>query len=214
MKLPQAVIDSIGEDAIYAKKIVFDLSFNNPFNDIPDTGWFTIPSLWCDYFNYMNGTSATTFEPKTNVSRAMFVTILSRTEGADVSSYTGTSFTDVAEGKWYSKYIEWAYKNDFSAGMGDGTFGTNLNVTRERLAVFLCNYTAKKGGNTSTTINLDKYTDKDKISSWAYDSMVWAVENGLISGKSETTLAPKDPASRAEIAVIVRNYVRTFQSID
>ena len=55
----------------------------------------------------MNGTSATTFEPNGNMTRAMFATVISRVAGAEVDNSAVSEFTDVESGKWYTGAIEW-----------------------------------------------------------------------------------------------------------
>ena len=52
-------------------------------------------------------------------SRAMFVTVLAKIDGADVSGYAGSSFDDVEAGKWYSQNVEWAYQNGYASGLDE-----------------------------------------------------------------------------------------------
>lgn len=187
-------------------------SYPSKFSDVTGTEWFGGAALWCDEHGYMNGLDATHFGPKNQVTRAQFVLILAKIAEVDLDAdeYSGTSFTDVPTGKWYSRAVEWAYKNGFSSGLGNGVFGVNSKVTREQLATFFATY-AKKALNVDTAPKdptvLDRFTDKDKISGWAKDAVGWAVEAGIISGTSETTVSPKAVATRAQIAVIVQGFV-------
>ena len=180
---------------------------SDPLKDIPDGKWYTTGVLYCYENGLMTGTGTDTFSPDGTFTRAMFVTVLSKIDKADTSTYTGTSFSDVKTGQWYSKPIEWAFKNGYTSGLGDGTFGVNNPVTREQLAVFLYNYTVKKGIKIKGAVSLSGYTDAGRVSSWAKNAVKWAVGNGLISGTSETTLSPGASATRAQIALIVKNYV-------
>ena len=78
--------------------------------------------------------------------------------------------------------------------------------TDEELAVFLYNYSQKKGYDVSELADISKYTDAGKISKWARTGIQWAIAAGMISGTTDTTLSPKDTATRAQVAVIIMNY--------
>ncbi|MBQ7161231.1 MAG: S-layer homology domain-containing protein [Clostridia bacterium] len=202
-----------GRDDVYSgfsDIISFGATFVNPFRDIPEGKWFTKAVLYCYQHGYMSGTSGETFDPNAPFSRAMFVTVLSKLDRADTSSYTGTSFDDVKTGKWFSKPIQWAFTNGYAAGLGNGKFGPGESVTRQQMAQFLYNYSVKKGFKVDGLIDLSGYIDADKIAKWARSAMEWAVGNGLISGVTKSTLVPKGTATRAQVAVIVKNYAEKF----
>ncbi|MBQ4054477.1 MAG: S-layer homology domain-containing protein, partial [Clostridia bacterium] len=184
------------------------LEMSNPFTDIKEDQWYTDGILWCYHSGYMAGISETDFGRKQNVTRAMFITILAKIDEADLTPYEGkSSFSDVAVGKWYSSAIEWAYQNGYTSGIAEGVFGYKNDVTREQLATFLYTYSVNKGYIITGRADLSGYGDFDRIHSWARDAVSWAVHYGLISGTSATTLAPRASATRAELALIVKNYV-------
>jgi len=185
----------------------------NPFTDVKDGQWYTEGILWCYQNGYMAGISDTDFGRKQNVTRAMFVTILAKIDGVDLTAYEGkTSFSDVSVGKWYSSAIEWAYQNGLTSGLAEGYFGYKSDITREQLATFFYTYSEKKGYDVTGRADLSGFADLDRVHSWALDAMAWAVDAGLISGTSPTTLAPRDSATRAEIALIVKNYVENVKN--
>jgi len=187
----------------------------NPFVDVKYGKWYTDGVIYCYRNGYMAGVSENTFAYKTTVDRQMFATILAKIDGADLSSYTGTSFTDVKPGQWYSAAIEWAYQNGYASGLGDGIFGRKDPVTREQIALFLYTYSEKKGiADVSEKADLSVFSDADRVHSWAKTGLEWAVSVGLISGTSEITLSPRDSATRAEVSLIVMNYVEMAVSID
>jgi len=183
----------------------------NPFTDVPDGKWFTEGVLYCYKNGYMTGTSETAFAPNAQFTRAMFVTVLAKIDGADAEAYSTLSFADVAEGRWYTKTAEWAYQNGYTSGIGteDGkpVFGWNQNVTRQQLAQFFYTYSQKKGFDVSASADLDKYADKGDVAAWAETAVKWAIGVGLISGTGEDTLSPRASATRAQVALITRNYV-------
>ena len=80
----------------------------------------------------MNGTSATTFSPNTPMTRAMLVTVLHRAAGSP-SAATGTAFSDVPSGAYYTDAVAWASANGIVTGYGNGRFivkvaGSSLGV--------------------------------------------------------------------------------------
>ena len=159
---------------------------------VPATGGFSdvVPGAWyVDAVNYvvanglMEGTSATTFEPDAQMTRAMFWTILARIDGETI---TGATWADDARA--------WAVANNVS----DGT-NPHAPLTREQLVTMLWRYL----GEPSTTGTLAAYTDAASVSAWAKTAMAWAVNEGVITGVTPTTLAPQSTATRAQCATIL-----------
>ena len=50
------------------------------------------------------------------------------------------------------------------------------------------------------------YTDADSVSSWAEPAMRWAVENGIVTGVTDSTLAPQGTATRAQCAAMLMRF--------
>ena len=181
----------------------------NPFKDVPENSWYTLATLACFDRGFVTGVSNNEFGPTRELSRAQFVTILAKVAGADLSSYEGvqTQFTDVPTGKWYSASVAWATENGYSSGISATLFGTNNIVSREQLSAFLRTYATNNNASGKDAADITGYDDYDKISNWAKVPMAWAVGNGLISGTTPTTLAPKTNATRAQVVVIVNQFV-------
>lgn len=152
------------------------------------------------------GTSDTTFEPNTAMSRAMLVTVLWRLEGEPAVSLTDI-FKDVVKGAWYEKAVDWASANQIVSGYGDGVFGPDDNISREQMAAILYRYAELKNYDVIATGSLTAFTDAGDISSWAVKEIKWAVAEGLISGMTESTLAPTGNATRAQVATILMRFV-------
>ena len=182
-----------------------------PFKDVPANSWYSGAAAWCFRKGLMSGISGNKFSPSTALTRAMFVQILAKADGVDLSSYSSSGvFRDVKSSAWYANAVEWAYRNGITGGTSAGQFSPNAPVTREQLAVFLCKYTEVTGTNATARADLSKYKDSSKISKWALSSVEWAVAEGLISGTSETEISPKLNATRAQAAVIIKNYLLSF----
>lgn len=176
-----------------------------PFVDVHANDWFFDPVCYVYREGLMTGTSATTFAPNATTTRAMIVSILARQE--NVTSAEDAGFTDVAAGDWYATAVNWAAREGIVAGFEDESFRPNAAITREQLAAILCNYSAWKGEDTSARADLDEYTDAISISSWATDTMSWAVAEQLLAGVTENTLEPQGAATRAQVAAVLQRFL-------
>ena len=187
-------------EAVFSKDIV-----PLPFIDVHPGDWFYDPVCFVFENGLMTGTSATTFEPNTHLSRAMLVAVLHRLEGSPAAS--AGDFTDVASGDWYAQAVNWAASVGVVNGFDDGTFQPNAAITREQLAAILRNYAQYKGLDVSASGDLSTYTDADSVSDWAKESVEWVVGSGLIGGYEDSTLRPQGTTTRAEVASVLQRYL-------
>lgn len=176
------------------------------FGDVPQNIWFASGVQFAAEQGLFTGVSANEFAPYDPMTRAMLVTVLHRLDGADASGTN--SFTDVLNGKWYTNAIAWASANGIVEGLSGNRFAPNAPITREQLAAILFRYAKACGYDVSARAELTAYADAAQVSTWAGDAMRWAVASGLISGRSGAQLAPKGEATRAEVAVILMNFVQ------
>jgi hypothetical protein len=185
-----------------------DAAWSNPFTDVPPQSWYFGPVKYVHSKNLMQGVSANQFQPQTPVSRAMFVTVLHRYEGEPPVS-AKSAFSDVEEGRWYTSAVVWANANGIVRGYGD-SFGTDDNMKREQMAAILYRYFTPEGSSGNREAgSLDKYTDADRVSDWALDAMEWANATGVLTGRSETELAPEGVLTRAETAAVLERVAET-----
>ena len=177
-----------------------------PFVDVEGGDWF-YDSVYYVYTNgLMDGVSETQFAPNSNLTRGMVVTILYRLEGEP--RVTGSSgFTDVASGAWYADAVTWAAANGIVNGVSDTEFAPNTDITREQLAAILFRYAEYKGYDVSGRDSLTGYTDRGSISAYALDAMRWAVDEGLITGMTATTIVPQGTATRAQCAAMLMRFI-------
>ena len=186
--------------ATFAKDIV-----TLPFIDVHPGDWFYDPVCFVYSQGLMTGTSDTTFEPNTPLSRAMLVAVLHRLEGSPAASVG--DFSDVAVGDWYAQAVNWAASVGVVNGFDDGTFQPNAAITREQMAAILRNYAQYKGMDVTATGDLSTYTDAASVSDWAKESMQWAVGEGLLSGMTVDTLQPQGLSTRAQVAAVLQRYL-------
>ena len=193
-----------------ARKGLTDIvEWENPFKDVADSDWFYDAVEYAFINGLMNGTAADRFEPATNLTRAMFVTILYRYEDEPTSTAVN-KFKDVPSGQWYTNAIIWANENKIVEGYGDELFGTNDSITREQAATLLMRYAKYKNLNVSKTTSITAYADAAEVSSWALEAMKWANAEGLITGRTTTTLVPKGTMTRAEVATLLMRFIEDF----
>lgn len=194
-------------------------SAKSPFTDVKESAWYYDAVIETVEAGVFTGTSKTAFSPNGSMTRAMFVTTLARLNNVDVSSYTSVSFDDVEEGSWYAPYVEWAYKNEITSGIGNGKFGVNNTITRQEMVSLFYKSAAKFGENVEITdeFKYGKSADTDEIAEWAVDGMKWALANSVISGTgnegTSLLLSPAKTATRAEAAQLIVNYFN-FQKQD
>ena len=172
-------------------EVTFRPASGLPFTDVAEGDWFY------DYVEYvyanglMDGTSDTTFEPNANMTRAMVWAILARIDGETV---TGANWVETAR--------EWAMANDVSDGEN-----ANGYVTREQLATMLWRY----AGEPASSYSLSAFTDADSVSDYAATAMAWAVEHGIITGVTDTTIEPQGTATRAQCAAMLMRFVENVK---
>ncbi len=172
-----------------------------PFTDVNDDDWFYDVVRYVYEQGLMTGTSDTEFSPDLTTTRGMIVSILNRLEDGPTAEAAG--FTDVAAGDWYADAVNWAASEGIVAGYEDQTFRPNDPITREQLAAMLMNYAAWKGEDVSARADLSSYNDAASVSSWAVETVQWAVAEGLISGMPGNLLEPQRSATRAQVAAIL-----------
>lgn len=198
-----AVCNESETDSVAKKK--------NPFTDVKDGKWYTSPILYCLQYEYMVGISDNSFSLSQPVTRAMIVQIMAKIAGADLDAaeYQKSTFSDVADGKWYTSAVTWANKNGLASGIGKGHFGYKNSITREELAVFLMKL-AQYGGHSTNQRGALKtgYKDTDRIHSWAYDALDWALTSGVMHGSTPQHVSPRIALTRAQVAEIVYDYCR------
>lgn len=175
------------------------------FNDVNEDDWFYDSVMYAVQKGLFTGTSDTTFSPNSPMTRSMLVTVLHRL-GEVPASAAANPFIDVKDSDWYMQAVKWSLENDLVKGVTSTEFKPQNNVTREQLAVMLYRFAKIKGLDTEIKGNIELFADKQNVSSWAYEAMTWAVDNGLISGKENNILDPSGNATRAEVATILQRF--------
>lgn len=181
-----------------------------PFVDMLESDWFYSAVAQVYEKGWMTGTAPDNFAPRAKTSRGMIVTILHKLEGNPEAE--GSYFADVPLNCYYTKAVSWAAEQGIISGYGNGRFGPDDSLTREQIVMILYSYAKYKGMDVSAQSGLEQFTDLDQLSSEAQQAMSWAHGVGLISGKGDGILDPAGPATRAEMAALLVQFVSLMES--
>ncbi|QIB69709.1 leucine-rich repeat protein [Aminipila butyrica] len=151
----------------------------------------------------IQGVTKTEFAPNKTLTREEAIRILyvlygEKTEGNGAENL----FQDVSSDNAYKDAIAWASQNGIVSGTGDNNLSPEKDITREEMIALIYRCNVLKGYDTSSRSDVNQFSDRDEISSYAYENLSWAVSKGLLQGKSADTLAPKAGMTRAEAASI------------
>ena len=133
-----------------------------------------------------------TFE---NVSRTHTIEVIFMK--ANGNPQTGV-FVDVATGSYYEDAVDWAVENGITKGTDDTHFSPDGICTRAQAVTFLW----RTAGSPKPETRAMPFTDVP-VGSYYYDAVLWAVENGITKGTSDTTFSPNMTCSRAQIVTFL-----------
>ena len=175
-----------------------------PFTDVMEKDWFYQDVTTLTATGVIKGMTETTFEPQGKVTRAQFITMLYRLDGAKKVEDGKNTFTDLAKDAYYTDAINWGVKNELIKGMSEKEFAPEANITREQIATILFRYaTFAKKANLDKKVDLkDKFKDSDKVSAYAKDALQWAAAVEVVKGEAGN-IRPLDNATRAEAAALM-----------
>ena len=161
----------------------------------------------------VSGVAEGIFDPEAKISRAEYVTILDRAMKYELVS--GESYADVVADAWYAPYIATAKANGILNGLPtDGGFKPDQPITREEMALFTYNAIKATGKNDEWVSDMpdgwDNFTDTASVSDWAQEALKYLIQTGIIKGTSDTTVSPKENATRAQGAVILKRFMQQF----
>lgn len=174
------------------------------FADVDAGAWYYDAVQFVTENKLFQGTGENNFEPETNMTRAMLMTVLYREAGEPAVSEETEGFEDVEAGAWYADAVLWAKQNGITNGEDELHFAPHKSITREQLAVMLHRYAQSP----SAKLRLSGFADADQAGDFAIESLKWAVSGGLMSGKGDGILDPKGEANRAQVAQMLMNYMK------
>lgn len=169
-----------------------------PFTDLAVGAWYEDAVAYVYRHDLMSGFSEDTFGPNAALSRAQLCQILYNMERRPAVTGSG-SFSDLADGAWYTDAVTWAASQGIVDGYGGGLFGPDDNITREQLASILYRCAQARGDDVSVgeDTNILSYSDAADVAEYAISAMQWACGAGVITGISESALAPRGEATQS-----------------
>lgn len=180
-----------------------NMRFSNPFYDVNGTDWFYSAVMWA-YYNtpqVTNGKDESHFAPKASCTRAQVVTFLWRAAGRPEPSGSVKQFSDVPKNNSYAycyDAILWAVENGITKGTDATHFSPNATVTRAQFVTFLWRYAGEPAPKNMSC----GFNDVD-ANAFYYKAVLWAVENGVTTGKTATQFAPGATCTRCEVAAFM-----------
>ena len=177
-----------------------DNSVLNFFYDVPNDAYYFEAVKWAAENGITGGVGNSLFAPNQPCTRAQIVTFLWRAAGSPVVNYL-MPFTDVDEGAYYAEAVRWAASTGIVTGLTETTFGTDSVCTRAQAAamIYRCAQAQGKGFTGAWMFHLP-FTD---VPEWAYESVAWCYMNGVTTGVSETSFAPGNDCTRAQIVTFL-----------
>lgn len=173
-------------------------SFN--FHDVSRFDYFYDAVKWAAENGIASGTGRYTFSPNDVCTRAQTVTFLWRAAGSPLPRYRVCPFTDVQPSDYYYNAVLWAVEQGITTGLNANTFGPDVTVTRGQVATFL--YRAASAAKPNT---FSPFTDV-KTTAYNYNAILWAYDNRITTGTSDTTFSPDAYCTRAQIVTFLYRY--------
>ena len=200
----------LGSFTLYAKWVEKEndtVKWENPFADVCEDDWFYDAARYTHKNGLINGVSDTEFAPNSDITRAMFVTILYRSENEPAAE--NSAFTDVEKDSYYEKAVAWASANAIVSGVSEDRFEPNEPITREQMAAIIYRFAAYKGYDTGANGSA-AYEDNGEISDYAKEAVIWTSEKSIMKGNPDGTFAPKANTTRAQVAAV---FMRIFENL-
>lgn len=184
------------------------LPFDYRFNDVLDENAWYYDAVYAAWdAGLMNGVGEGLFAPNATLDRATLATVLYREAGEPAAKGTA-SFTDIAEGQWYTDAVNWAAEQGVVNGYPDGTFRPEAPITRQEMATML--YRLAKAEKVEED-KLASFPDAASVADWAKDAMNWAVSTKIVNGSTHDDkvnyLDPTATALRCQAAAVACRYL-------
>ncbi len=177
------------------------------FEDVKDSYWYYDSLQFVYEQGLMIGTTATTFAPDAGLTRAQAIQMLFNMSGEYPIDYSGeTSFKDVSAKAWCASAVNWAADKGITKGVSATEFAPNKLITRQELATMLKSFADYMECTPIEGADISEYEDAGKVANWAYNPVRWCVSTGIISGMTETTLAPNANTNRAQTARMLSQF--------
>lgn len=186
-----------------------DKAVSDGFYDVPSNRWSYESINSMKKMNILAGDGNKYFRPEDRVTRAEFVKIAVSAfdllyENAD------SNFSDVVASDWSYPYISSATHFGVIKGRNGSEFAPSDNITREEASVIIYNIMSVKQMIGNVSRDSIEFTDKDVISSWAFESVEYLYRSNILDGMGDNTFKPKDNMTREQAAHLIFKVIKTL----
>jgi len=199
--------------SVYADEVM-------PFEDVKADAWYYDAVADVYEAGLMKGKTNTKFDPSAPMSRAEFVTVLSRLAAINAANYSygdSLNFTDTDSDAWYADAAGWAVETGLSTGTSEATFSPTREITRQEMAVLIVRFVQYLGETVPDNSKVEKFADAGKIASWATADIETMRKYGFVQGDQNGNFNPEGKADRASVATIAMRllpYVTTTNVVE
>ena len=174
------------------------------FVDVPADAYYYDAVVWAFEEDITCGTTDTTFSPDLTCTRAQAITFLWRIAGSPTPKSSTMVFKDVAADAYYYNAVLWGVENGLIKGTDATTFSPDAICSRAQFVTLLWRSQASPAVAAGT---VNPFTDV-KADTYFANAVLWAVNNGLTKGTSETTFSPDDSCTRAQMVTFLYRYTK------
>ncbi|MBR6825682.1 MAG: extracellular solute-binding protein [Oscillospiraceae bacterium] len=178
----------------------YEEGLTEPFDDVEEGQWYYNYIAKAYNKGWVEGLSLTQFQPDAPLQRGDFALMLYRYLGAPDTAGFHNPFTDLEDLECKNAVI-YLHKLEVLDGKTETTFAPQEGLTREQMVTMLYRLGGYRVHEELSPSG--KFVDRDHISSWAMEAVDWAIDNGLLTGVTETMLSPGQPATRAQAVKVL-----------
>ena len=179
------------------------------FDDIDSVEWAKPAIVYLTEKQILDGVGNKKFNPNGLVTREQLAKMVVGAFAKDAVAGSN-AFTDVDNNAWYAPFVLKAQASGIVNGLGDGTFGVGMNVTRQDMCVMIYNAAKANGYNMEADSSTKVFEDDDQIADYAKEAVYALRECGAVNGMDAENFAPYGTATRAQVAKIVYYILETM----
>ena len=174
-----------------------------PFSDVSASAWYYGAVNEAYEKGLVAGKSARVFDPEGNVTRAEFLTVLSRMADADVQGAGDAGgFSDVRPSDWFFDYVGWGASAGLVSGYPDGSFAPDAAITRAEAAALIARFTRFAGYRVLPDPDAAEPFSDVEEDDWFYEDVETVRKSAVLFGKENGKFAPNDVSQRCELAAL------------
>ena len=170
----------------------------SPFTDVTSSDYYYEPVRWAVDEGITSGITPTEFSPYDSCLRSQVVTFLWRAAGEPKAKSKVNPFVDVKPGDYYYDAVLWAVEQGITTGADATHFEPNGVCNRSQVVTFL--YRAFEKPPVDSAEN--PFTDVSN-GDWYASAVLWAVQEGITNGLSETEFGPNEVCNRSQVVTFL-----------